>query len=89
MANPLIAERTKKVIGENIRRLRKDSGRSVVELTGKLKMPRPYWYELEQGMVNYTVERLEQIAGLMGVTVRDLLTERKSSRREMVGAAKR
>jgi transcriptional regulator with XRE-family HTH domain len=77
MANPLIAERTKKIIGENIRRFRKESGRTVVELTASIDMPRPYWYELEAGAVNYTVERLEEVAGALGVKVRDLLTEPK------------
>jgi transcriptional regulator with XRE-family HTH domain len=84
MANPQIAERTKKIIGDNIHRLRKESGRSVIDLTGELDMPRPYWYELEAGTVNYTVERLEQIAELLGVKVQDLLTEPRKAKRELV-----
>lgn len=83
MANRQIAERTKKIIGQNIYRLRKESGRSVIDLTGELAMPRPYWYELETGTVNYTVERLEQVAKVLGVSVRDLFHEPRSKKREL------
>lgn len=68
-------DETKRIIGDNIRTLRMASRRSVIELTDSIGMARGYWYEIERGEVNVTIEVLQQVADLFKVTVRDLLTE--------------
>lgn len=73
------------IIGENIRNLRVDSGRSVIDLTKQIDMARGYWYEIERGESNFSIDTLQQIADLFDVSIRTLLTERKS-RREPAGS---
>lgn len=78
-------DEAKRIIGENVRKLRAASGRSVIDLTESIRMARGYWYEIERGEVNVTIEVLQQIADLFDVTVRDLLTEPRK-RKEPAGA---
>jgi len=81
-----ITDATKKIIGENVRRLRVQSGKNVEELAGTAGVARGYWYEVERAATNPTVEMLELIARALKVSVRDLLEDpdgdTKSKRRK-------
>lgn len=78
----------KRLIGENIRELRISSRRSVIELSGAISMARGYWYEIERGEANVTIDSLQDIAALFGTSVRVLVSEPRKSRKEPVGARK-
>jgi transcriptional regulator with XRE-family HTH domain len=67
----------RRVIGSNIRSLRVASGKSVIDLTAAIGMARGYWYEIERGEKNVTIDTLRDIAEIFGVTVRELFTEPK------------
>lgn len=74
---PIKEQNYKEIIGENVRRLRIASGRSVGELAPMASMARGYWYEVERAVTNPTLETLSGIAITLGVTVRELITEPK------------
>lgn len=67
---PLI--KMKQIIGENVRRLRKESQRSVDDFAEEAGCARGYWYEVEAGATNPTLDMLAAIARALGVSVRDL-----------------
>ena len=82
---------TKSLIGANIRHLREESGRSIAELCEPQGWSRAFWNDLERGKKTASLQRLEEIARILSralgsdVSVRDLLTERRS-RKEPAGA---
>jgi transcriptional regulator with XRE-family HTH domain len=63
----------KREIGDNVRILREASTSGVTELSQRAGIHRGYWYEVERGEVNVSLEALTSIAQALGVTVRDLL----------------
>lgn len=63
------------VIAANVRRLREERGLTCPAAASAIGMHRSWWNLLETGELNTTVEKLEQVAGLLGVTVRDLLSD--------------
>lgn len=65
----------RRVIGENVRRLRQSSGKGVPDLAASIGMARGYWYEVETAVANVTIDTLDLIAGALGVPVLKLLTE--------------
>src|SRR5436309_13766370 len=73
----------RRIIGENVRRLRKQAGLSVDELMERKRIPisRPYWYEIEQGVCNASITNLVVVAEALGVSLRDLLEEAPKSKR--------
>jgi transcriptional regulator with XRE-family HTH domain len=71
-------------IGQNVARLREEADISVNEAAQQLGVGRTYWYQIESGTANLTLDKLKRIAQMFGTTVRDLLTERKA-RREPAG----
>ena len=76
MATETIDDR--EIIGHNIRRIREGQGFSVDQVLARtgLNIARGYWYEIERGEVNVTIDQLTRIAEALGVTVRDFF-ERK------------
>jgi len=72
-------------IGQNVARLREDAEMSVSEAARQLGVGRTYWYQIETGTANLTLEKLKRIAEMFDVSVRDLFTARKP-RKEPVGA---
>jgi transcriptional regulator with XRE-family HTH domain len=79
-----ITSNERRIAGANIRRLRLDFGLSLTKLAEELEIERTYFHDIENGTANATFEKYERIAAHFGKTVRDLLTERKRERREMV-----
>ena len=73
----VITLQVRQIVGTNIRTLREKSPKSVEELAAQIGVHRTYWYLLEKGKVNFTIDKLEEVARALGVTVRDLVTERK------------
>ncbi len=71
----MTTQEAKRVVGENIKRLRSRLDRSVADLAEATGIARAYWYEAENGTANVTIGTLEQIAGALNVSVRDLFTE--------------
>lgn len=72
-----INKQTKAIVGENVKRLREASNRSVTDLAKEIGVDRTYWYLLENGTVNFTIEKLESVAGLFKVPMEKLITSRK------------
>jgi len=78
------------IIGDNIRILREESGRSIAELCSPMGWSRAYWNDLERGFKTPSVQRMQEIAEVLSevtgreVTIRDLLTEPRARRRELV-----
>jgi transcriptional regulator with XRE-family HTH domain len=82
------SEDTRRLIGANIRRLRETSGMPVTALAEGAGIKRGYWYEIESGLPNVTIDVLDRIAGELSkalgreVEARDLLTD-PPKRREL------
>lgn len=74
--------RTKFVIGENIRRMREHSGKSVAELCAPLGMSRAFWYDVEKGRKEATLTTLERIAGALGVNVFEIIKAHDAAPKE-------
>src|SRR5437016_3481179 len=77
----------RRIIGENVRRLRKEAGLSVDDLMERKRIPisRPYWYEIEQGVCNPSITNLVVVAEALGVSLRDLLEEAPKPKRDPGG----
>jgi len=73
---------SRKTIGDNIRRIREASPLGVTELAEQANISRVYWYEVERGEVNVTIDNLSAIAKALKVSVRDLLTEPSKPQRK-------
>lgn len=64
---------TKKVLGENMVKLRKTMGFSQEEFANEIGMS-PYYYRcIEHGKANPTIDRLQKIADGLGIEVAELL----------------
>lgn len=72
----------------NMRELRLQSGKSMGVLCESIGMSRRFWHDVENGLKEPSVSTLQRIAKALGVTVRDLLTERKGRKGELVGGRK-
>lgn len=89
----IVNQRIRLVVGANVRALREASGSSVDDCAEKVGVHRTYWYLLEKGKLNFTIDKLAKVATLFNVTVPDLLEDlgpRKSNstskRKELTGA---
>jgi transcriptional regulator with XRE-family HTH domain len=71
----------RQTIGDNLRRIRRDSGKTMAVLTKAAQLTPGYWYEVERGEVNVTIDALQSIASALSVTVLDLLEPAKPKRR--------
>ena len=63
------------IIGSNTRRIRKDRGLKVDDASTRAGLAKGYWYQIEAGEPNLTIDTLEAIAKVLNVSVRDLLAE--------------
>ena len=72
MAKPL---RHQKIIGETIRRFRKQAGLSQEKLAEKADLHPVYIGELERGEETASISALLRIAGALGVRISDLVAE--------------
>jgi transcriptional regulator with XRE-family HTH domain len=66
---------TKKAVGNNVRRLREARNVSAPEAAMAVGVHRSWWNLLENGTLNFTIDKLDKVAEYLGVSVRDLLTE--------------
>ena len=64
-------------IAVNVRFLREVRGLSVIEAAKQLGVGRQYWYLIEKGDANVTLDKLNAIAGILGVSVETLVRRRK------------
>ncbi|MCF7361754.1 helix-turn-helix domain-containing protein [Vibrio sp. A1-b2] len=62
-----------KKFGHNVRLMRKDKGISQGKLALSADIDRSYVGRIERGEVNTTLEKVYQIAAVLGCDVRDLL----------------
>lgn len=65
----------REIVAANLKALREKSPLSASELAEQSGVDRTYWYLLEKGQVNFTIDKLSRIAEVLGVSVRDLLSE--------------
>ncbi|ENB1602441.1 helix-turn-helix transcriptional regulator [Vibrio parahaemolyticus] len=59
--------------GANLRAMRKDKGLSQDRLANAADIDRSYVGRIERGEVNITLEKVYQLASILGCDVRDLL----------------
>jgi transcriptional regulator with XRE-family HTH domain len=69
-----IVEDVKRLIGERIRKLRKERGLSQEELGWKSNLHYTHIGAIERGEKNWSIDTLVKVAGGLNVTVNDLLT---------------
>ena len=69
----MTSKNLRKVIGRNIRERRHQHGWKVADLAGEAGLVRGYWYQIELGLPNVTIDALSEIARTLKVSVRDLL----------------
>lgn len=62
------------IIGKNIRQLRQKNGWSQGEVAKRLKISIPAFSKIETGITDINISRLEQIAGLFGVSTMDIIS---------------
>jgi transcriptional regulator with XRE-family HTH domain len=67
-------EDVKRLIGERIRKLRKERGLSQEELGWKSNLHYTHIGAIERGEKNWSIDTLVKVAGGLNVTVNDLLT---------------
>lgn len=70
-------KKNKDLIAENVKRLRFQKEYTQENVANDLGMSTHYFRRIEKGTANPTVNILEKIAGEFGVSLRDLLNERK------------
>jgi transcriptional regulator with XRE-family HTH domain len=80
---------TRSIVAANVKALRKEHDISVIAAAEAVGVDRTYWYLLEGGRVNFTADKLEKVAALFEVSVRDLVTEGKFPRRREPAGARR
>lgn len=67
------------VVGRNVRKLREQSGESILLLCRRIGMSRKFWYDIEDGSKNPSITSVERIAGALSaalgrkVSINDLL----------------
>jgi transcriptional regulator with XRE-family HTH domain len=77
----LMSEDVRRLVGENVRRLRIAAGLSQAELAERMGVDRAYISGLELGRRNPTVVTLWHITKALGVSLRSLFREERSRRR--------
>lgn len=67
------------LVGRNIQRLReelfKKHGKTVTEICASIGMSRAFWADIENGRKEASISTLERIAGVLGVSASDLLSD--------------
>ena len=63
------------VIGENIKRVRKEKGLKTEYVAARAGISRPYFTRIENGRKNIEVYILSRIAAALGVGINDLLRD--------------
>lgn len=66
---------TRIIVGENVRRIREDQRIAVPDAANAVGVHRSWWNYLENGSVNFTIDKLQAVARFLKVTVLDLLEE--------------
>jgi transcriptional regulator with XRE-family HTH domain len=72
-----MSEDVRRMVGDNIRRLRLAAGLSQAELADRMGVDRAYISGLEQGQRNPTVISLWHVAKALGVSMRSFFDESK------------
>ena len=67
-----VERNSKHRVGRNIKKLREGAGRSVVEMVIQTEIARGYWYEIEAGTANVTIDVLDRIAAALNVDAETL-----------------
>lgn len=62
------------LLGENVRRIRRDKGMTLETLAHEVGLAYSYMGQLERGQRNPTLDVVERIAAVLKVDPRDLLT---------------
>src|SRR5262245_3750231 len=70
----------KQTIAINVKRLREAKQLTVIQAAEQLGVGRQYWYLIEKGEANPTLEKLLHMARILGVTITDLFTEPKKKK---------
>ncbi|WP_448188073.1 helix-turn-helix domain-containing protein [Azospirillum sp. sgz301742] len=65
----------RRLVGQNLRRLRKAAGLSQEELAHRARLDRTYVSGVERGIRNPTVLVLQDLAGVLGAKPADLLDD--------------
>lgn len=73
-------ENVRRLVGNNVRRLRLAAGLSQAELAERMGVDRAYISGLEQGARNPTIVTLWHVSQALGVKVRAFFDERSRSR---------
>jgi len=66
---------TQENIAANVKRLREAKGLSVIQAAEQLGVGRQYWYLIENGEANLTLEKLIGVARVLEVEPTDLMAE--------------
>ncbi|MBZ9897276.1 helix-turn-helix domain-containing protein [Mesorhizobium sp. BR1-1-6] len=72
----------RKIIGWNLRKLRVEQGLSQERLALAAEIDRSYVGRVERGSENVTIDKLEALAMVLGVSASDLLIEPPKGARE-------
>jgi transcriptional regulator with XRE-family HTH domain len=72
-----MSEDVRRIVGQNVQRLRIDAGLSQAKLAERMGVDRAYISGLELGQRNPTIVTLWHLAKALGVKVRSLLDEDK------------
>jgi len=67
--------KVREAVGANVKAIRESIGKSVTECAEAARIHRSYWNYLENGHVNFTIDKLEVVAGVIGARVGDLFAE--------------
>jgi transcriptional regulator with XRE-family HTH domain len=77
-----VNDQVRMVVGANVKRLREARRVSVTDAAAAIGVHRSWWHLLENGGVNFTIEKLESIAAFFGVPARDLLSKQSEPPRK-------
>lgn len=80
-----MSEDVRRMVGQNVRRVRIAAGLSQAELAARMGVDRAYVSGLELGQRNPTVITLWHTAKALGTTLRIIFEEQKSQRRPTRG----
>ena len=72
------------IIGPNIRRLRKQRGWTILDLSTRAEMDSGYLSKLERGIAGYGQEVVSKLAKALGVPAFELFTERAMLRQPLL-----
>lgn len=68
--------KARKLVGWNIARLRLSLGRSQEDLADRCRIERAYMGKIERGSANVTIDKLENIARALRVSIGDLFASK-------------